>query len=70
MEKMEQHNGVSKNEAFMRIEAMRQFMHSWGNVGDEDDDLNAIRRQLEDDEITPVQAIIKIEALEQSRNFR
>lgn len=61
---------VSLHEALARIEGMRQFFHSWGNVGDEDDILNGIKQQLESGTITPVEAVTRIEALEKSRNFR
>lgn len=61
---------VSLHEAQARIEGMRQFFHSWGNVGDEDDILNGIKQQLESGTITPVEAVTRIEALEKSRNFR
>lgn len=49
---------------------MRQCVHSWGNVSDEDDLLNQIARQLENNEISPEEAVLQIETMEAGRNAR
>ena len=58
------------SDARAHIEAIRQAMHSWGNISDEDDMLNVLSTQLESGQLPPAEVIARVDQMEASRNAR